>query len=130
MKTETGQQVTVKTIFKLGWLFPVCLLLAALFFLSGASRYTSRHVSHIENLMFELFKYAQATTIKGAQHFGPDYAHWHGMADLWNKYIAIKEEAERLYLEAGIKKKFEIESKEYPMFKYEKETGHELDSLS
>jgi len=47
------------------------------------------HVSHIENLMFELFKYAQATTVKGAQHFAPDYAHWHGVADLWHKYLAI-----------------------------------------
>ncbi|MGR6837124.1 ammonia-forming cytochrome c nitrite reductase subunit c552 [Syntrophomonas erecta] len=87
------------------------------------------HVSHIESLMFELFKYADATTVKGAQHFSADYTHWHGLGDLWSKYIAIKEEAERLYLEAGIKKQLNLETVEYPMFKYENETGRELESL-
>jgi len=88
------------------------------------------HVSHIESLMFELFKYANATTIKGAQHFSPDYTHWHGAGDLWAKYLAIKEEAERLILEAGIKENLDIDPIEYPMFKYEKETGSELDTLA
>lgn len=87
------------------------------------------HVSHIENLMFELFKYAGATTIKGAQHFAPDYTHWHGNADLWNKYLAIKEEAERLRMEAKVREKLEIEKEEYPMFKYTNETGQELNDL-
>lgn len=88
------------------------------------------HVSHIENLMFELFKYAQATTIKGAQHFAPDYAHWHGLADLWNKYLAIKREAERLRMEAGLEAETGVAIEEYPMHKYEKETGNELQTLS
>ncbi|GAW92714.1 multiheme c-type cytochrome [Calderihabitans maritimus] len=88
------------------------------------------HVSHIESLMFELFKYAGATAIKGAQHFAPDYAHWHGNADLWQKYLEIKNEAERLRLEAKLKEKLGIETEEYPMFKYSQETGKELQDLN
>ncbi|KJS19234.1 MAG: hypothetical protein VR72_19660 [Clostridiaceae bacterium BRH_c20a] len=87
------------------------------------------HESDIESLMFELHKYAEATTIKGAQHFSPDYTHWHGFAELWAKYLAIKGEAERLYLEAGVKDKLQIEAIELPMYTYPNATGHELDSL-
>lgn len=87
------------------------------------------HVSQIESIMFELFKYAEATTIKGAQHFSPDYAHWHGGAELWIKYQDIKQEAERLRFEHAVKEQTGIEIEPYPMFKYEKETGRELDSL-
>lgn len=87
------------------------------------------HVSAIENKMFELFKYAQATTIKGAKHFAPDYAHWHGLADLWTKYLEIKEEAERLRLEHKLKQATGVEEEEYPMYQYRKATGNELEQL-
>lgn len=87
------------------------------------------HVSHIENTMFELFKYAEATTVRGAQHFSPDYAHWHGNAQLWEKYLAIKDEAERMRFEYALSKKMGVPLIELPMYKYSQETGHELDSL-
>ena len=95
------------------------------------------HVSEIENLMFELFKFAQATTERGAQHFSADYTHWHGNADLWNKYLAVRGEAIRLRWEhEGQDKPIEQFEEElvarkpvYKMFAYSKQTGHELDSL-
>lgn len=87
------------------------------------------HVSQIESLMFELHKYAEATTIKGAQHFSPDYTHWHGAGDLWSKYEAIKAEAERLRLEADVQEKTGVQEEKLPMFKYEKATGKELETL-
>jgi len=95
------------------------------------------HVSEVENLMFELFKFAQATTERGAQHFSADYTHWHGNADLWNKYLAVRGEAIRLRWEhEGQDKPIEQFEEElvarkpvYQMFAYSKQTGHELDSL-
>jgi len=95
------------------------------------------HVSEVENLMFELFKFAQATTERGAQHFSADYTHWHGNADLWNKYLAVRGEAVRLRWEhEGQDKPIEQFEEElvarkpvYKMFAYSKQTGHELDSL-
>ena len=95
------------------------------------------HVSEVENLMFELFKFAQATTERGAQHFSADYTHWHGNADLWNKYLAVRGEAIRLRWEhEGQGKPIEQFEEElvarkpvYTMFAYSKQTGHELDSL-
>jgi hypothetical protein len=95
------------------------------------------HVSEIENLMFELFKFAQATTERGAQHFSPDYVHWHGNADLWAKYLAVRNEAIRLRWEhegQGMPiEQFEqdlIARKPiYAMYAYSNQTGHELDDL-
>ena len=95
------------------------------------------HVSEIESLMFELFKFAQATTERGAQHFSPDYVHWHGNADLWAKYLAIRGEAVRLRWEHEGKgmliEQFEEElmtrKPVYKMFAYSKQTGKELDAL-
>ncbi len=87
------------------------------------------HVSDIESKMFELFKYSEATTIKGAQHFSPDYTHWHGAADLWSKYEDIKAEAERLRLEAKLQQKTGITEEKLPMYQYEKATGKELETL-
>jgi hypothetical protein len=95
------------------------------------------HVSEVENLMFELFKFAQATTERGAQHFSADYTHWHGNADLWNKYLAVRGEAIRLRWEhEGLGKPIEQFEEEliarkpvYKMFAYSNQTGHELDSL-
>ncbi len=95
------------------------------------------HVSEIESLMFELFKFAEATTDRGAQHFSPDYVHWHGNADLWAKYLAIRGEAIHLRWEhegngAPIEQ-FEQElvtrKPVYAMYAYTNQTGHELDSL-
>ncbi len=87
------------------------------------------HVSQIESVMFELFKYAEATTIKGAQHFAPDYAHWHGAASLWQYYQDIENEANRLRLEHALKEATGVSVDPLPKYKYERETGHELDSL-
>ncbi len=87
------------------------------------------HVSHIENLMFELFKYGEATTVRGAQHFSPDVAHWHGNAQLWEKYLAIKDEAERMRFEYALSRKMGVPIPELPMYQYSQATGHELDSL-
>lgn len=87
------------------------------------------HVSDIESMMFELFKYAEATTIKGAQHFSPDYTHWHGAGELWAKYEAIENEAERLRLEATLSEKAGVERPDIPDFKYEKETGKEASTI-
>jgi hypothetical protein len=95
------------------------------------------HVSEVENLMFELFKFAEATTDRGAQHFSPDYTHWHGNADLWNKYLAVRGEAIHLRWEHegnGMPiEKFEEElvarKPVYKMYAYSNQTGHELDSL-
>lgn len=95
------------------------------------------HVSEIENLMFELFKFAQATTERGGQHFSADYTHWHGNADLWNKYLAVRGEAIRLRWEhEGQGKAIEQFEEElvarkpvYKMYAYSTQTGHELDSL-
>jgi len=95
------------------------------------------HVSEVENLMFELFKFAQATTERSAQHFSADYTHWHGNADLWNKYLAVRGEAIRLRWEhEGQGKPIEQFEEElvarkpvYTMFAYSRQTGHELDSL-
>lgn len=86
-------------------------------------------VSHIESLMFELFKYSEATTIKGAQHFSPDYTHWHGAADLWSKYEEIKDEAEKMRTEAKIQEKTGVVKEKLPMYQYEKSTGKELETL-
>ncbi len=95
------------------------------------------HVSEIESLMFELFKFAEATSDRGAQHFSPDYVHWHGNADLWAKYLAIRGEAIHLRWEhegngAPIEQ-FEPElvarKPVYAMYAYTNQTGHELDSL-
>jgi len=95
------------------------------------------HVSQVENLMFELFKFAEATTDRGAQHFSPDYTHWHGNADLWNKYLAVRGEAIHLrwehegqgqpieQFEEGLVARKPI----YKMYAYSNQTGHELDSL-
>lgn len=88
------------------------------------------HVSQIESVMFELFKYAEATTIKGAQHFSPDYAHWHGAASLWQYYQDIEQEANRLRLEHALKEATGVSVDPLPKYKYEKETGRELDSLN
>ncbi len=87
------------------------------------------HVSKIESMMFELFKYAEATTVRGAQHFSPDYVHWHGNAQLWEQYLAIKDQAERLRWEAALAKKLGVPKEQLPMFKYSQETGKELESL-
>ena len=95
------------------------------------------HVSEIENLMFELFKFAEATTERGAQHFSADYTHWHGNADLWDKYLAVRGQAIRLRWEhEGQGKAIEQFEQElvarkpiYMMYAYSMQTGHELDSL-
>ncbi len=95
------------------------------------------HVSEIESLMFELFKFAEATTDRGAQHFSPDYVHWHGNADLWAKYLAVRGEAVHLRWEHegnGVPiEQFEQElvarKPVYVTYAYTNQTGHELDSL-
>ncbi len=87
------------------------------------------HVNPIEAKMFELFKFAEATTIKGGQHFSPDYTHWHGNQDLWQQYLEIKDMAEQIRLNAGLVSETGVEPYEYPMHRYLNETGRELDVL-
>ena len=52
--------------------------------------------TEVEQRFFEMQKFHRATTVKGANHFSPDHAHWLGWAKLQADLTRIRDAAARL----------------------------------